>query len=110
MVQAQKVSVSCRMYVCIYVFMYVCVYICMYVCVYICMYVCVVYLTSVSVTRSICPIASSVLLIMNDKSAEGSGRGLIQGGEKTRDVVSVPAEMLTGYIPNTSQDSPLQAT
>jgi hypothetical protein len=60
----------------------------------------VVYSTSVPVTRAKCPIASCVCVITNDKDMEGSRRGLIQGAEKTQDVVSVPAEVLTGYVPN----------
>jgi len=41
---------------------------------------------------------------------EVSRRGLIQGAEKTHDVVSVPTEVRTGYVPNIFQDFPFQAT
>jgi hypothetical protein len=68
-----------------------------------------VYFTSVSVPHTVCPVASRVIIRINDKGVEGSGRGLIQGAEKTHEVVSVPAEMQTGYMRIISQDLPLQA-
>ena len=62
------------------------------------------------VTWTKCPIASCACIITNDKDVEGSRCGLIQGAEKTHDVVSVTAEVRTGYVPNIIQDFPFQAT
>ena len=61
------------------------------------------------VTWAKCPIASCVCIITNNKDVEGSRCDLIQGAEKTHNVVSVPIEVRTAYVPNIIQDFPFQA-
>ena len=56
------------------------------------------------------PYSVMFCIITNYKDVEGRRYGLIQGAEKTHDVVSVPAEVRTGFVPNTIQYFPFQAT